>query len=109
MSAMSARSRFPINVLMSIESRSWRISSADKTEVFPFFTGMRRPADGVRRVGGDDLTGYKPVEEHGDRGEGLLDAGLCHRAAELLDVSGHMDRLDVFEPDLFLFVPGREL
>ena len=50
MSPMIARSRRPMSVSVLMDASSAPISSADKTEVFPFFHAVPRTADGVRRV-----------------------------------------------------------
>jgi hypothetical protein len=41
----------------------------------------------MSRVGGDDMAGDEPVEEHADGGETLLDRGFGVGRPELLDVS----------------------
>jgi hypothetical protein len=48
----------------------------------------------VGRVGGDDLAGDQPVEQHSDGGEVLLDRRLFKILAERLDIGGDMERLD---------------
>ena len=67
---------------------------------------MLWPAHRVRRVDRDDLASDEPVEEHPDGGEVLLDAGLRHRFAEVLDVGGNVNRLGLFERELPAFAPS---
>ena len=53
------------------------ISSADKTDVFPFFLDtVLGPARRVRRVERDDLVGDEPIEEHRMEARCCLTAGL---------------------------------
>ena len=59
----------------------------------------------MRRVLGNDLADDKPVKEHPDGGEVLFDAGLGKYRAELLYISGDVDRLDLFEQEFFLRTP----
>ena len=56
---------------------------------------MLRAANRMRRIGGDDLAGDQPVEQHADRGQVLLDRRLRHRVLQVLDIGRHMQRLDV--------------
>ena len=51
----------------------------------------------MRRVRRHDLAGHQPVEHHADAGEMLLDRRRRHFPAELLDIGGDMDRLNVPE------------
>ena len=68
-----------------------------------------RAADRVGRVGGDDLAGDQPVEQHADGGQVLLDRRLLEILAERLDVGGDVQRLDVGElADLVVLAPGEE-
>ena len=61
------------------------------------------PANGVGRVDGEDLTGHQPIEAHANGGEVLLHRRLAVGLVgvlmglqeHLLDISGHMERLDV--------------
>ena len=46
-------------------------------------------------IRGDHLADDKPVEQHPDRGEVLLDARLFETAAHRFDVGRDMHRLDV--------------
>jgi hypothetical protein len=68
-----------------------------------------RTADGVSGVGGHGLVGDKPVKEHADGGEVLLDSRLGMALLEQLDVCRHCDGLDVLErAEAFLFAPLEE-
>ena len=54
-----------------MESSSAPISSAESTDVLPFFTlcfGPRTACAGFER---DDLAGDEPIEQHPDRGQVL--------------------------------------
>jgi hypothetical protein len=69
-----------------------------------------RAADGVRRVGGEDLADDQPVEEHADRRQMLLHRRLRHRGLELFDIGGDEQRLDADElVDAVLLEPGEEV
>src|ERR1017187_338772 len=58
---------------------------------------MARPPDGMRRIGRDHLPRYQPIEQHPDTGEVLLDRGGRPLPLQLLDIRGHMHRLDAPE------------
>ena len=61
------------------------------------------------RIGGDDLAGDQPVEQHADGGEVLLDRRLLEILAKRLDIGGDMQRLDIGDfADLVLVAPGEE-
>jgi hypothetical protein len=57
--------------------------------------GVARPPDGMSGIGGNDLAGHQPVEEHAKAGEMLLDGGGGAFPLHLFDVSCDMNRLDV--------------
>ena len=52
-----------------------------------------RAADGMRGIQRKDLAGDQPIEEHAQAGEVLFDRRRGPFPAQLLDVSGHVDRL----------------
>jgi hypothetical protein len=89
----------------SIESSSVRISSAASTDVLPFLTLLLGPAHRVCGIGRHDLAGDEPMEEHADGGQVLLDARLGQHGAELLDLAGDVDRLNVLKTKSFLVGP----
>ena len=61
------------------------------------------------RIGGDDLAGDQPVEQHADGGEVLLDRRLFEILAERLDIGGDVQRLDIGDlADLVPVAPGEE-
>jgi hypothetical protein len=61
------------------------------------------------RIGGDDLAGDEPVEQHADGGEVLLDRRLFEILAERLDIGGDMQRLDIGDlTEFVLIAPGEE-
>jgi len=63
----------------------------------------------VRRIGGDDLAGYQPIEQHADGRQVLLDRRLLEIPAKGLDIGRHMQRLDVGElPEPVALAPGEE-
>ena len=63
----------------------------------------------MRRVGGDDLAGDQPVEQHADGGQVLLDRRLLEILAERLDIGRDVQRLDVGElAELVVLAPGEE-
>jgi len=67
-------------------------------------------ADDVGRIGGDHLAGDQPVEQHPDRGQVLLDRWFGHAALELLDIGGHVQRLEIVQAaELVVFAPGEEV
>ncbi len=60
-------------------------------------------------IGGDDLAGDQPIDQHADRGEVLLDGWLLEVLTERLDIGGDMQRLDIGNfADLVLIDPGEE-
>ena len=90
-------------------SSSSRACSAVSTVVLPRLDDVLRAAHRVGRIGGDDLAGDQPVEQHADGGEVLLDRRLLEILAERLDIGGDVQRLDVGElADLVLVAPGEE-
>ena len=71
---------------------------------------MLRATHGMRRVGGDDLAGDQPVEQHADRGQVLLDRRLRHRVLQVLDIGRHMQRLDIGNAaDAMPVAPGEKI
>ena len=94
---------------MSMLSSSLRACSPVQHRGLAGLDHVLRPAHRVRRVGGDDLAGDQPVEQHADGGQVLLDGRLLEILAERLDVGGDVQRLDVGElADLVLLAPGEE-
>ena len=70
---------------------------------------MLRTPHRMGRIGGDDLAGDQPVEQHADGGEVLLDRRLFKILAERLDIRGDMQRLDIGDlADLVPVAPGEE-
>ena len=60
-------------------------------------------------IGGDDLAGDQPVEQHADGGEVLFDRRLLEVLAERLDIGGDVERLDIGDlADLVPVDPGEE-
>jgi hypothetical protein len=49
----------------------------------------------MRWVGGDDLAGDQPVEQHADGSQMLLDRRLRHGVLQVLDIGRYMQRFDV--------------
>ena len=65
-------------------------------------------ADRMGRVGGDDLAGDQPVEQHADRRQVLLDRRLLEIFPERLDLGRDMQRLDIGElAKLVVVAPGK--
>src|SRR5713101_4039865 len=63
----------------------------------------------MRRVNRNHLAGHQPVEQHADAREMLLDGRSRHALAELLYISGDMNRRDFIEPaDALLLAPLEE-
>ena len=79
-------------MLVSMLSIRSRISSAVRTGVFPRLHRVFGAADRCRRIGGNNLADYEPVEEHTDGGQVLLHGRPGSLAAEFLqpgcDVNG---------------------
>jgi hypothetical protein len=46
-------------------------------------------------IGGDDLAGDQPIEQHADCGQVLLDGRLLKILAERLDIGGDVQQFDV--------------
>ena len=60
-------------------------------------------------IGGDDLAGDQPVEQHADGGEVLLDRRFFKILAERLDIGRDVERLDIGDlADLMMVDPGEE-
>jgi hypothetical protein len=60
-------------------------------------------------IGGDDLAGDEPVEQHADGGQVLFDRRLFEVLAERLDIGGDMERLDIGDlADLVPVAPFEE-
>jgi hypothetical protein len=60
----------------------------------------------MRRVNRTHPASHEPVEQHADAGEMLLDGRRRHAPAELLYISGDIDRRDFIEPtDPLLLAP----
>ena len=49
----------------------------------------------MRRIGGDDLAGDQPIEQHADRGEVLFDRRLLEAFPEATDIGRDMHGLDI--------------
>jgi hypothetical protein len=54
-------------------------------------------------IGGDDLAGDQPIDQHADGGQVVIDRRLLKILTERFDVGGDMQRLDV--SDLADLVP----
>ena len=88
--ATTAPMRAKAKVITLISARSRRpttVEIVDAVEQLARLLGIQhrglaglddvlRAADRMRRIGGDDLAGDQPVEQHADRGEVLLDRRL---------------------------------
>jgi len=60
-------------------------------------------------IGGEDLAGDQPIDQHADGGQVLLDGRLLEILAERLNIGGDMQRLDVGDlADLMPVAPGEE-
>src|SRR5713226_6207444 len=105
---ISARSRGPIKVLLSIESRSCRASAADSTGVLPRFTTLR-PAHRGRWIEFQNSAGGQVVEQLPDGRQVLFDGRLRSLVAELLDVRRDRDCLDLVKFEAVLVAPVEEL
>jgi len=70
---------------------------------------MLRAADRMGGVGGHDLAGDQPVEQHADGCQVLLDRRFLEILAKRLDIGRHMQRLDIGElAELVMLAPGEE-
>jgi hypothetical protein len=68
-----------------------------------------RTAHGMRRIGGDDLAGDEPVEQHADGREVLLDRRLFAILSQPLDIGRDVQRLDIGDlANLVSVAPGEE-
>jgi len=71
---------------------------------------VARSPVGVRRVGRHHLPDYKPVEQHTDVGQILLDGGSRTLALQQFDVCGDMHGLHALQlADSLPFTPAREI
>ena len=69
---------------------------------------MLRPADGCRRIHGNDLSRHEKIEQHPDRGQVLFHRGGRHRV--IFDIRGNDDRLDRFQRfHIMALAPGEKL
>src|SRR5216683_4783974 len=109
MAPISARSRSPIKVLLSIESSSLRASSADNTGVLPRFTTYFGPRTESRRVDLQNSAGGQVVEQLPDGRQVLFDRRLRSLVAELLDVRCDRDCFDLVKLEPVLVAPIEEL
>jgi hypothetical protein len=90
MTAMSARSRRPVAVLVSIAAMSARLFAVEHRRA-ALRHDVLGPAHRVCRIDLDDLADHQPVEKHAQRREMLFDRGLGQ--VQLLDVGGDVRRL----------------
>jgi hypothetical protein len=75
----------------------------------PGLDDVLRAAVRVSWVGGHDLAGDQPVEQHADRSQVLLDRRFLEIRAKRLDVGGHVPRFDVGKPaDVVVLAPREE-
>ena len=82
MTPISARSRSPTRVEVSMLSSSARASSAvEHRRLAASCTTCFGPRTACAGLIGDDLAGDQPVEQHADRGQVLLDGRLGERVA----------------------------
>ena len=71
---------------------------------------MLRAADGVSGIGGDNLAGDQPVEQHADGSQVLLDRRLRHRRLQVLDIGRDVERLDIGDlANAVPFAPSEKL
>src|SRR6266851_672310 len=106
---ISARSRRPTKVLLSIESSSSRASSAESTGVLPRFTTYLGPTHRGRRIDFQNSPGGQIVEQLPDGRQMLFDGRLAGPGAELLDVGSDAKRCDLLELEPAIFAPVEEL
>jgi hypothetical protein len=66
-------------------------------------------ANNARRVGRDDLAKHKPVEEHPNGGQVLLDGRFRVRFGQILDVGCGSDRFDQNQRKMAPLTPCTEL
>jgi hypothetical protein len=70
---------------------------------------MLGATDRMSGIGGDDLAGDQPVEQHADGGEELFHGRLLEAALHRFDVGGDVQRLDVGElAEPVMLAPGEE-
>src|SRR5271166_2614443 len=104
---ISARSRRPTKVDVSMLSSSSRACSPVSTVVLPVLTtcfGPRTECAGLVATTGD-----QPVEQHADGGKVLLDRRLLEILPKRLDIGRDMQRLDIGDlADLVVIAPGEE-
>src|SRR5467141_3810890 len=93
MSPISARSRRPTCVDVSMLSSSARASAGSSTGVCPDVTTCRGPGTDAAGLTGTTLAGHQPVEQTTDRGEPLLDDRRGELACAGLDPGGDVHRL----------------
>jgi len=93
MSPISARSRKPTTVDVSMLSSSARASAGSSTGVCPEVTTLARPAHRACRVDRHDLAGDEPIKEMTDRSKPLLDARGRELACRSFDPCCDVHRL----------------
>jgi hypothetical protein len=70
---------------------------------------MLRTAHRMGRIGGDDLTGHQPIEQHPNARQMLFDRRFLEIRSKRLDIGRDVQRLDVGQlADLVLLAPGEE-
>jgi hypothetical protein len=63
----------------------------------------------MRRIDGQDAAAHKPVEDHANGSQVLLDGRLFEILAERLDISRHVQRFDLGQlSKLVVLTPGEE-
>ena len=92
---------------VSIDSRSFLASAAERTGVAPLVTTCFGPRTAAAGFTGKDLADDEPVAEHADRGQVLLHCRGRSRVRP--DVGGHVERRDVAQPEPSRPAPPEEL
>jgi len=91
----------------AIEQRTGLVSRKDRR--LAFFHDVFRAAHGMRRVDVDHMPGDKPVEQHAECGQVLLDGRRRNLGLQILDEGGDMKRLDAGKLiEISLSAPGGE-
>ena len=90
----------------AVEQRAGLVGRKDRR--LAFLDDVFRAAHGMGRVDVDDMAGDKPVEQHAQRGQVLLDGRRRKLGLQILDEGGDMERLDAASSSISSGAPGGE-
>jgi hypothetical protein len=91
----SAKASAAVELYLNRRMQSFTEEKRTQYRCLAFFNDIFGTAHGMGRIDVDDMPGNKPVEQHPERGQVLLDCGRRKPVLQIFDEGGHVERLDL--------------